>query len=59
MGDIIEFVGKEAVVYDRSCSECGCPMFTWQTSSECESEHYLICSDCEHPHFFNGEELYD
>jgi len=58
MGDVIDFT-KDSGVYDRSCGECGCSIFTWQTSSECEDEHYLICGDCEYPYFFNGEELCD
>ena len=56
MADIIEFPEKSDI-YDRSCSECGCPTFTWHTSSTDGEAHVLACMECGTVHGVSGEEV--
>lgn len=56
MGDVIDF-NKDHGIYDRSCGECGCSIFTWHTSQEDEDSHVLMCVDCDTAYSIFGEEV--
>lgn len=56
MGDVIDF-NKDHGIYDRSCGECGCSIFTWHTNQEDEDSHVLMCVDCDTAYSIFGEEV--
>jgi len=56
MGDIVDLKLVKQDAYDRSCSECGAVTFTWETFSENEENHALVCTECGEYYLLHGLE---
>jgi len=56
MGDIIDITYVRKDCYDRACSECGAGTFTWETFSNNEENHALVCTECGEYYVLYGHE---
>lgn len=56
MGDVVDLKLVKQDAYDRSCSECGAVAFTWETFSENEENHALVCTECGEYYLLHGLE---